>query len=474
MRPGAGRTRGKASKEAPGKTAVEAPGGAPEDVPGLAARAAAAALLAGVLDRGVSLADQIAAPSGSSGGPRRGAAGGPLADLDPADRARAQTLATETLRHLGRIDAVLGTFLTKLPAAPALNALRLAVAETRLDGVPAHAAVDAAVRLTRKHARARHLAGLVNAVGRRIGERGAELWEAAAEAELPAWLADPIRDAYGEEALTAIGAAHHAGPPPTDLTPRDPETAALWAERLGADLLPTGSLRLRARGQISALPGYATGDWWVQDAAAALPARLLGPVAGLRVLDLCAAPGGKTLQLAAAGARVTALDVSQARLARLSDNLARTGLAAEVVAADALAWQPEAPFDAILLDAPCSASGTIRRHPDLPRLRGAADVAALTALQSAMLARAWEWLAPGGRLVYCTCSLLPAEGEERVSDFLAATPDARPAPLPDLAGIEPGGIEPAWITGGVLRTRPDFWPDRGGMDGFFAAGLARG
>ncbi|TPE52280.1 methyltransferase domain-containing protein [Amaricoccus solimangrovi] len=427
-------------------------------MPGLAARSAAAALLAGVLERGASLADQIAAPAG------------PLAGLVPADRARAQALATGALRHLGRIDAVLSAFLTKPPAAPALNALRLAVAETRLDAVPAHAAVDAAVRLTRQHPKGRHLAGLVNAVGRRIGERGAELWETAAEAETPPWLAKPLRRAYGPEVLAAITAAHHAGPPPVDLTPRDPAAAALWAERLGAELLPTGSLRLRTRSQLSALPGYESGDWWVQDVAAALPARLLGPVAGLRVLDLCAAPGGKTLQLAAAGARVTALDISEGRLGRLRDNLARTGLGAEIVVADARDWAPEAPFDAILLDAPCSATGTIRRHPDLPHLRGGAEVAALTGLQAALLARAWTWLAPGGRLVYCVCSLLPAEGEERIARFRAETPEARPLPPP--AGL---GLDPAWITPeGALRTRPDFWAERGGMDGFFAAVLARG
>ena len=427
-----------------------------EEVPGLAARAAAARLLAGVLGGGESLADQIAA-------------GRALAGLPPAERARAQALATQTLRHLGRIDAVLAAFLDKPPAAPARNALRLAVAETRLDGVPAHAAVDAAVRLTRRNPKTRQLAGLVNAVGRRLGERGAELWEAAREAELPAWIARPLRRAHGAGALRAIEAAHHAGPPPLDLTLRDPARAADWAGHLGAELLPTGSLRLRGRVQVSALPGYESGEWWVQDAAAALPARLLGPVAGLRVLDLCAAPGGKTLQLAAAGAKVTALDLSEARLGRLRENLLRTGLSAEVVAADALHWAPEAPFDAILLDAPCSATGTIRRHPDLPYLRGAADMAALAGLQAALLARAFGWLAPGGRLVYCVCSLLPAEGEEQIARFLAETPGARRAAPPEL------GLDPGWITAeGALRTRPDFWPERGGMDGFFAALLEGG
>lgn len=426
-----------------------------EDVPGLAARGAAAALVAGVLGGGISLADQIASGRAFEG-------------LAAPDRARAQALATQTLRHLGRIDAVLAAFLDKPPAAPARNALRLMVAETRLDAVPAHAAVDAAVRLTRRDPKSRNLAGLVNAVGRRVGERGAELWESAREAPLPPWIARPLRRAHGPKVLAAIEAAHHAGPPPVDLTLRAPETARHWAEQLDAELLPTGALRLRRRVQVSALPGYENGDWWVQDAAAALPARLIGPAAGARVLDLCAAPGGKTLQLAAAGAKVTALDLSEARLVRLRENLARTGLSAEVVAADALQWEPEAPFDAILLDAPCSATGTIRRHPDLPHLRGAADLAALTGLQAAMLRRAFGWLAPGGRLVYCVCSLLPAEGEDQIARFLAEVPSARRAPPPAT------GLDPAWITPeGALRTRPDFWPERGGMDGFFAAALIR-
>jgi 16S rRNA (cytosine967-C5)-methyltransferase len=235
-------------------------------------------------------------------------------------------------------------------------------------------------------------------------------------------------------------------------------------------VLPTGSLRLARPGQISALPGFAEGAWWVQDAAAALPARMLGEVAGREVLDLCAAPGGKTLQLAAAGARVTALDASEPRLGRLRENLARTGLGAEIVVADALAWQPGRQFDAILVDAPCSATGTIRRHPDLPHIRRPTDLAALTELQARLLARAWHWLAPGGRIVFCTCSLLPAEGEDQVARFLAAHADASVVrPDPTALGIAPGWIDAA----GGLRLRPDYWPERGGMDGFHATALTK-
>lgn len=425
--------------------------------PGLAARVAAAALLAGVQER-QTLAEQAARPDG------------PLARLPPGERARAQSLAAETLRHLGRIDGVLAGFLDKRPPLAALNALRLAVAELNLDGVPPHAAVDGAVRLVRLSAKARHLAGLVNAVARRVTEAGPARWEAEPEAGLPDWLAGPIRAEIGAEALAAIERAHARGAPPLDLTLRAPGQAEEWARALGAAVLPTGSLRLAGRGQVTGLLGFAEGAWWVQDAAAALPARLFGDLRGRRVLDLCAAPGGKTLQLAAAGAEVTALDVSPARLRRLEENLARTGLAARIVAADALDWRPEMRFDAVLLDAPCTASGTIRRHPEMPHVRDAAALGPLRELQARLIARAWEWVAPGGRLVYCVCSLLPAEGPRQVARFCAETPDARRV-APEIAAL---GVAPDWLDAeGALRLRPDYWPESGGMDGFYAALLEK-
>ncbi|MFO1209080.1 MAG: transcription antitermination factor NusB [Amaricoccus sp.] len=418
-------------------------------VPGLAAREAAAGLLAGVLDRHRSFGDQVEA------------ADGPLDGLAPDERARAQRLAAETLRHLGRIDAVLQGFLSRRPPAVALNALRLAVAELYLDGTPAHAAVDGAVRLAR--AGEPRLAGLVNAVGRRVAENAAA-WEAAPEAGLPDWLAQPVKAAWGAEAAEAIAAAHRREAP-LDLTLRNPAEAEAWSAALGAERLSTGSLRLARGAQVSALPGYDAGAWWMQDAAAALPVRLLGGLAGQRVLDLCAAPGGKTLQLAAAGAEVVALDASDARIGRLRENLARTGLAAEVVVADALAWEPDGRFDAVLLDAPCTASGTIRRHPDLPFLRRDRELRRLVELQAALLERAAGWVKPGGRLVYCVCSLLPAEGERQVARLLAAVPGTRMVAPDGVAGVEAGWVD---ATGG-LRLRPDFWPERGGMDGFYAA-----
>lgn len=386
--------------------------------------------------------------------------------LAPPDRARAQALATTTLRHLGRIDALLDRFLTRRPPAPALDALRLATTEMRIDGVPPHAAVDAAVRLAGASGKGKALTGLVNAVARRVSEAEAA-WDETPEAPLPDWIDRPLAAAWGRDTADRIAAAARETPP-LDLTPRDPAAASALAADLGASLLPTGSLRLTGRAQISGLHGYESGAWWVQDAAAALPVRLLADVSGRRVLDLCAAPGGKTLQLAASGAQVTALDISDARLARLRANLQRTGHAAEIVAADALAWQPDAAFDAIVLDAPCSATGTLRRHPDLAFLPR--DLAPFTALQKSLLDRAWTWLAPGGNLVYCTCSLFPDEGENQVARFLADHPDAGIG-TPDPARL---GVHPDWIDAiGALRLRPDFWPETGGMDGFYAARLVR-
>jgi 16S rRNA (cytosine967-C5)-methyltransferase len=279
--------------------------------------------------------------------------------------------------------------------------------------------------------------------------------------KLPRWLRQPLVHAYGRDAVTAIEAVQ-ATAPPLDLTLR------AGAEAPEGDLLPTGSLRLADRGQVSTLPGYAAGGWWVQDAAAAMAVPLLGDVKGQRVLDMCAAPGGKTMQLAAAGADVTALDISGPRMARVAENLARTGLAATCITADALDWQPDQPFDAILLDAPCSATGTIRRHPDLPFVKDGSEIAGLVALQTALLDRALGWLKPGGRLVFVTCSLLPDEGEAQLTAALARHPG--------LSVLRPTlpGLAPDWITpDGGLRLRPDYWADKGGMDGFFMACLKR-
>ena len=242
------------------------------------------------------------------------------------------------------------------------------------------------------------------------------------------------------------------------------EDPAALAALVGGELLPTGTVRLSAGAQVTALPGWHEGAFWVQDAAAALPVLLLDPRPGERVLDLCAAPGGKAMQIAARGAAVTAVDLSAPRLALLRDNLARTGLAARVVERDALLFA-EAGWDAILLDAPCSATGTIRRHPDLPAARNGSEVAGLVKLQDRLVDHALSLLRPGGRLVFATCSLLPEEGEKRLAAALARHPGIE-AEAPTLPGLDP-----SWTAGGGLRTRPDGWPDRGGLDGFFLARL---
>ena len=416
------------------------------------ARQLAASLLLGVLEQRQSLAELEARP--------------PFIDAPPQIRSRAGRLARATLRSLGPADHVLNSLMRRAPKPEIHTLLRLGAVEMLAEGGPPHGVVGACVALAkRQDPRA---AGLVNAVLRRVAETPPEVWAAAQPRRLPGWLRGRLGAAYGNARTARIEAAV-SRPPPVDLTPKVP--GAAWAAALDARLLPTGSLRREAPGQISALPGFSDGAWWVQDAAAALPARLLAPEPGARVLDLCAAPGGKTLQLAAAGARVTALDISEARLLRLRENLDRTGLAADIVAADALTWQPDAPFDAILLDAPCSATGTLRRHPDLPFVRQAADLKPLKALQAALLDRAADWLVPGGRLVYSTCSLLPEEGEAQIAAALESgvplQPDAGPIDvLP--------GLEPDWVVGpGALRLTPEMWDEIGGLDGFYMAALRR-
>ncbi|HHL20142.1 MAG TPA: methyltransferase domain-containing protein [Aliiroseovarius sp.] len=386
-----------------------------------------------------------------------------LAGLAAADRARAQRLATTTLRAMDRADRMLGPWLKRRPPARVMNILRLGVVEICEEGEAPHGVVNAAVAMARGDRRHAAAAGLVNAVLRKVAAEAAK-WSTLPVPRLPKWLRKPLIADFGKPAVEAMEAAHFAGAP-LDLTAKtDP---ARVAADTGGVVLPTGSVRLRDWRQVSALPGYAAGDWWVQDAAAALPARLLAPEPGARVLDMCAAPGGKTLQLAAMGARVTALDLSARRLERLEENLARTGLAAEVVAADALEYEAPA-FDAILLDAPCSATGTIRRHPDLPHAKDGSDFPALFELQARLIDRALALLKPGGRLVYCTCSLLIDEGEEQVRDAVARHPGLTTTPV-DLPGIDR-----ALRTGeGGLRLTPATLAEAGGMDGFYMAALVK-
>lgn len=407
------------------------------------ARGAAAALLNAVLSGGALLSQALTQTAAMEG-------------LTAQDRARAQRLATGVLRRIEPLDIALGQYLRKAPPIEVLNILRLALHEITSGAAP-HGVVNEAVSLAKSDRKTRHQAAMINAVLRQVPPGPLE----GPVQKLPRWLRQPMVHAWGREAVAAIEAVQ-AQEPPLDLSFKP------GAELPEGDLLPTGSLRLAAPGQVSGLAGYADGGWWVQDAAAALPARLLAPAPGARVLDLCAAPGGKTAQLAAMGADVTALDISGPRMARLAENLQRQRLTARMVVADALHWQPETAFDAILLDAPCSASGTIRRHPDLPFVKDGSDLEALTALQSSLLDRALGWLKPGGRLVYATCSLLPEEGEAQLAAALARHPGLRVVPA-DLPGLPPGALTPQ----GALRLRPDFWADRGGMDGFFIVCLTR-
>lgn len=410
---------------------------------GLAARAAAVGLLGAVLGEGRLMAQVVAD------------AQGPLGGLTPADRARAQRLALAVLRHLEQADRVLEPHLRKAPPRMVRDALRLAVVEIAMGGA-AHGVVNAAVEIVRRGKRTGHMAGLVNAVLRKVPEAP---FAGLPPQRLPRWLRQPLVHAYGREVVAGIEAVQ-AGVAPLDLTLRE---GAVVPE---GEVLPTGSLRLEEKGQVSALEGYEAGGWWVQDAAAALAVRLLAPRVGERVLDLCCAPGGKTLQMAASGARVVAVDLSEPRMGRVRENLARCGLVAELVVADALQWEPGETFDAVLLDAPCSATGTIRRHPDLPFVKDGSEVEGLVALQAALLDRALGWVKPGGRVVFCTCSLLPEEGEGQLAAALARHPGLR------VERVEVPGVEAAWWTdAGGLRLRPDHWAARGGMDGFFMVRL---
>jgi 16S rRNA (cytosine967-C5)-methyltransferase len=388
---------------------------------------------------------------------------GALNHLEPEDRARAQRLATETLRGLPRADRLLARFLQKTPPLHVRNILRLSTIELA-GGEAAHGVVNAAVAMVGLNKRTASMKGLVNAVLRKVAADLPEGWDKIAVPRLPKWLRDPLKDAYGPQVVANIERVHFEGAP-LDLTAKtDPQAVA---KAVGGTVLPTGTVRLPVGRQVSSLPGFEAGNWWVQDAAAAIPARLLSAQPGERVLDLCAAPGGKTMQLAASGADVTALDISDGRMERVRQNLKRVGLKAEIVVADALAYEA-APFDAILLDAPCSATGTIRRHPDLPHAKDGSDFLQLFQLQSALIDKALALLKPGGRLVYCTCSLLPDEGEVQVEEALARHPGLQvlPADVP--------GLEPAWRSeDGGLRLRPDYWADRGGMDGFYIASLRK-
>jgi 16S rRNA (cytosine967-C5)-methyltransferase len=429
------------------------------------ARAAALELLGAVLDRGLPL-DTVLAHSAT------------LAKLAPRDRAFARLMITTVLRRRGQIDAALDEKLSRRLTkhqTQVRNALRLGVAQLVFLETPAHAAVDGSVNLVRHSGRA-GMTGLVNAVLRTIDRDSADALAATPEAEqrnAPDWLRQSWSAAYGADTATAIVAAHRAEPP-LDLTLAPGASAEEWASRLDAKILPTGSLRRRTGGIVSEMDGFAEGAWWVQDAAAALPARLFGDLTGRSVIDLCAAPGGKTAQLAAAGAHVTAVDISTERLRLVTQNMERLGLTAETVIADATAFTPAAPVDAILLDAPCSSTGTIRRHPDIAWLKKPDDVTRAAELQARLLRAAVSMLVPGGTLVYAVCSLQPEEGPAQIDALLADTAGLARVPITpeELPGLD--DLSPSAITEqGDVRTLPCHYAEAGGMDGFYIARLQR-
>ncbi|WP_435528300.1 RsmB/NOP family class I SAM-dependent RNA methyltransferase [Mesorhizobium abyssinicae] len=438
-----------------------------EAVAGLAARKAAARLLAAVIDARTPL-DGLT--DHENGHPQYRA-------LDMRDRALVRAILVTALRHRMTIAGLLSRRLEKpLPqnATALSHILHVAAAQILFLDIPDSAAVDLAVTHAKSDPRTLRFSGLVNGVLRTLARaKEAELAAAlAATEEAPDWFSGRLRAAYGADKAKAILAAHRHEAPVDFSVKSDP---AVWAERLGGIVLPTGTVRVeRLSASVPELPGFAEGAWWVQDAAAGLPARLFGDINGLRVADLCAAPGGKTAQLILAGARVTAVDTSKNRLTRLAQNLERLGLAAELVQTDLLDYRPAEPFDAVLLDAPCSSTGTVRRHPDVPWTKTMADVEKLAALQRKLLDRAVGLVRPGGRIVFSNCSLDPLEGEELYRAFLADTADVADDP------IHPGeiaGIDPFLTPHGTLRTTPADLPHESpglsGLDGFFAARMRR-
>lgn len=391
--------------------------------------------------------------------------------LSSSDRGLVRAIATSAVRGLGVIRKTMTERLREGMPTGAGNletVLIAAIAQILFLDVPDYAAVDTAIAKLRLDVRADRYVRLANALLRGIARDKAAILASVdpLHDNTPGWLATRWSNAYGEDIARAIAAAH-LREPPLDLSVKN--DAAQWAERLGAVVLPSGSLRLAGAGLVTAMDGFAEGAWWVQDAAAALPARMLAPQPGERILDLCAAPGGKTAQLAAAGASVVAVDRSAPRLQRLAANLERLRLAAEVHTMDALAYAG-GPFDAILLDAPCSATGTVRRHPDVAWSKTLADVATLAALQTRLLDHAWTLLKPGGRLIYATCSLEPEEGERQIDAFLDRTADAA---LVRVEAAMLGGVAEWLDSAGRLRALPSHLGAAGGCDGFFAAKLCK-
>lgn len=438
-----------------------------DGVAGLGSRKAAARLLAAMVDARTSL-DGLT--DHDHGHPQFRA-------LDMRDRALVRAILATALRYRRTIDNLISARLERpLPAnATALaHILHVAAAQILFLDIPDSAAVDLAVTHAKSDTRTARFSGLVNGVLRSLARGKEDELPAtlASTQDAPEWFRSRLVSAYGDDVAGRILSAHRLEAPVDFSVKSDPQG---WAERLGGVVLPTGSVRVeRLAADVPNLPGFDEGAWWVQDAAASLPARLLGDLSGLRVADLCAAPGGKTAQLALAGADVTALDSSKNRLARLEKNLHRLGLSVETENADIFQFEPPVLFDAVLLDAPCSSTGTVRRHPDVPWTKSPADIEKLADLQRRMLERAMSMVKPGGRVVFSNCSLDPLEGEILYERFLKDRPDAENDP------VRPGEITGAddFLTlQGALRTTPADMdmgrPEISGLDGFFAARLRR-
>ena len=441
------------------------PGRAPVQVvelpPGLAPRIAAALAVSDVVLLGRLLDDALSAAAQHPS----------VVSLAERDRSLARSIATVSVRRLGTIRQVLAGLLEKgwpRKCGSLEWILIVTAAQILFLDIPDHAAVNACVQAVRHDPAAAPFAGLANAVARAIAREPDRAVVDDPFIDTPAWLAARWRRTYGEAAAAEIALAHR-GEASLDVTVK--RDASTWAERLGGDVLDTGSVRLRVHTPVPDLPGYADGSWWVQDAAAALPARLLRAEPGERVADLCAAPGGKTAQLCQTGAQVVAVDRSAERLKRLAVNLERLKFSADAHVADATTFG-SGPFDAVLLDAPCSTTGTMRRHPDVGYAKRASDLPVLAALQARMLDRATTLLRPGGRLVYCVCSIEPEEGEAQIASLLRRNPDLVRR---DGRADEVGGLVESLTPLGELRTLPHHKARRDppivGLDGFYAARL---
>lgn len=435
--------------------------------PGFAARKVASDILGNVVHKKRPLDGEFDPASGHSG----------YRDLAGNDRSLVRAIVGSALRHRGEIAEILDRLLDRqIPekTGRVLDILHVAIAQMLYLDVPDRASVSLAVDHASVDRRARPYKGLVNGILRRLGREREDI-TADLDPEImntPDWLMESWREAYGEETARTIAKAHQ-GEAALDLTVKS--DAPQWAEKLDGQVVGAGSVRLVKKGAVDKLEGFEAGSWWVQDAAAALPARLLGNVQGLKIADLCAAPGGKTAQLAAAGADVTAIDISKNRLKRLEENMTRLGFTVETIASDLRKYEPSDLFDAILLDAPCSATGTIRRHPDVPWIKKPYDLEKLSEIQKELLERVVSWVKPGGLIVYCTCSLEPIEGEAQVEEFLKGQ-----AGNVELVPVEPneiGGLEHCITAQGFLRCLPCHdagqTPDSKGMDGFFAARFRR-